>query len=82
MKMSKKVTFEQAMKDLEEIVRELEAGELPLEESLKKFEEGMKLSKLCSSKLEEAEQRVSILLKERDGQLSEAPYPAGEEDAP
>ena len=79
--MSKKVTFEQAMKDLEEIVRELEAGELALEESLKKFEEGMKLSKLCSLKLEEAEQRVSILLKERDGQLSEAPYPAGEEDA-
>jgi exodeoxyribonuclease VII small subunit len=79
--MSKKATFEQAMKDLEEIVRELEAGELPLDESLKKFEEGMKLSKLCSLKLEEAEKRVSILLKERDGELTKAPYPPGEEES-
>jgi exodeoxyribonuclease VII small subunit len=63
--MNKAMTFEKAMKKLEEIVKELEAGELTLEESLKKFEEGVKLSKFCSSKLEETEKKITLLLKDQ-----------------
>ena len=59
--------FEEAMKRLEEIVQDLEDGELSLEESLKVFEEGMGLVKFCSEKLEEIEQRVTKLVKESDG---------------
>ncbi|MCK5416910.1 MAG: exodeoxyribonuclease VII small subunit, partial [Desulfobacterales bacterium] len=56
-------TFEQSIKQLEQIVQELEDGDLHLEKALKKFEEGMKLTKLCSEKLDETEKKVSILLK-------------------
>lgn len=59
--------FEDAMKRLEEIVQMLENGNLPLEESLKIFEEGMKLIKFCSNKLEEAEKKVTILVQESGG---------------
>ncbi|MCK5561299.1 MAG: exodeoxyribonuclease VII small subunit [Thermoplasmata archaeon] len=62
------LSFEEALGKLENNVRTLEVGELSLEESLKIFEEGMKLSKLCSSKLEEAEQKIEILL-EQEGKL-------------
>ena len=67
-------TFEDAMKRLEEIVRQLEGGELPLEDSLRVFEEGMKLVALCSKTLEDAEKRVSLLVREQDGGLSEQPF--------
>ena len=67
-------TFEIAMKKLEKIVQELEAGDLPLEKALKKFEEGVKLSKFCSEKLDETEKRVSILLQDEEGHVSEAPF--------
>jgi exodeoxyribonuclease VII small subunit len=56
--------FETSIKRLEEIVHELEKGDLPLEESLKIFEEGMNLIKFCSEKLEEVEQKVTMLVKE------------------
>ncbi len=56
--------FEEAMERLEEIVRDLEDGDLPLEESLKAFEEGMNLIKFCSEKLEEVERKVTKLVKE------------------
>ncbi len=59
-----KKDFESAMKRLEEIVQILENGNLPLEESIKIFEEGMELIKFCTAKLEEAERKVTILLKE------------------
>ena len=59
--------FETALKKLEELVKKLEAGELSLEESLKAFEEGVKHSVFCSRKLDEAEKRVELLLKEKDG---------------
>jgi exodeoxyribonuclease VII small subunit len=59
--------FESSIKRLEEIVHGLEKGELPLEESLKVFEEGMNLIKFCSEKLEEVEQKVTMLVKEGDG---------------
>ena len=71
--------FEQAMKRLEEIVQNLEAGDLPLEDSLKAFEEGMKLLKFCSNKLEEAEQKVTLLVKESSGNRKQVPFKLEEE---
>lgn len=56
------LTFEQAFQQLEEVVRQLESGELPLEQSLALFERGMALAKLCENKLDEAEQKVSQLV--------------------
>lgn len=75
------MTFEKAMQKLEEIVQELEAGELPLEDSLKKFEEGVKLSKYCSCMLDETEKKVALLLKNRDGNLFESPFREKEENS-
>ena len=60
-------TFEQSMKQLEQIVQELEDGDLPLEKALKKFEEGIKLTRGCQAALKEAEQKVEILLQSADG---------------
>jgi len=68
------MTFEKAMKKLEEIVQELETGELTLEESLKKFQEGVTLSKFCSSKLDETENKITLLLKDHHGNLIETPF--------
>jgi len=59
--------FEDAMRELEDIVKQLESGDLPLEESLKIFEKGVTLSRFCFNKLEEAEKRVSILIKDGGG---------------
>ncbi len=59
--------FETALKKLEDLVRKLEGGELSLDESLKAFEEGVKLAGFCSAKLNEAEKRVELLLKQKDG---------------
>ena len=58
-----KKTFEQAIKRLEEIVAELEEGNLPLEESLKIYEEGVELTKFCSTKLNETEDKIKTLMK-------------------
>ena len=69
--------FEDAMKELEDIVRRLESGELALEESIKIFEEGVALSRYCFNKLEEAEKRVSILVKDQGGIRRES-FEAGE----
>ena len=62
-------TFEAALKQLEEIVQRLEKGELPLEESLVLYEQGIKLSRLCHGKLEEAEGRIELLMKDARGEL-------------
>lgn len=59
--------FETALKKLEEVVRLLESGDLPLEDSLKAFEEGVKHASFCTRKLDEAEKRVELLLKKKDG---------------
>ncbi len=59
--------FEDAVKELEDIVKRLESGDLSLEESLKVFEQGVSLSRYCFNKLEEAEKRVSLLIKEGGG---------------
>ena len=63
-------TFEQALQQLEQIVQKLEKGELPLEESLKLYEEGIRLSRLCHAKLEEAEGRIELLMKDARGELA------------
>lgn len=59
-----KEKFEEALGRLEDIVKRMEAGDMTLEESLKAFEEGIKLARLCSRRLDEAERRVEMLLKQ------------------
>lgn len=72
--MSKKENnFEQSMQKLETIVTELEKGDLNLDETLKKFEEGMNLSKECNEILQDAEKRITILL-EKDGKFEEESF--------
>lgn len=63
--------FEENMEKLEKIVQDLENGDLNLEASIKKFEEGMELSKKCSEILEEAEKKITILLKQDDKVVEE-----------
>ena len=69
-----KEKFEEALNKLEKIVSKLEKGDIPLEESLKFFEEGIRLSRLCNQKLDEAEKRVEILLKDEEGVLKPQPF--------
>jgi len=66
-----KKTFEKAMQQLEQIVADLEAGDIPLEKALQKFEDGMALSKYCAERLDETEKKVSLLLADNQGQLTE-----------
>jgi exodeoxyribonuclease VII small subunit len=66
--------FEEAMERLEQIVETLESGDLALDESLKIFEEGMGLVNFCTKKLEEAEQKVTILIKESEGKWAQQPF--------
>jgi exodeoxyribonuclease VII small subunit len=70
----KKLSFEEAMKRLEEIVSHLEKGDIPLEESIRLFEEGSGLLALCSSQLEEAEQKVSLLRRGDDDETEGIPF--------
>jgi exodeoxyribonuclease VII small subunit len=69
-----KEKFEDALNKLEKIVSKLEEGDIPLEESLKLFEEGIRLSRFCNQKLDEAEKKVEILLKGKDGMLKAYPF--------
>jgi exodeoxyribonuclease VII small subunit len=69
-----KQTFEKAMNKLEQIVQQLESTDLPLEKAIKKFEEGVQLSKFCSQKLDETEKRITILLKDQNGGVFEKPF--------
>ena len=75
---AKKMSFEQSMTRLEEIVGLLERGEAPLEESLALFEEGTKLMRECSTLLDKAEQKVALLKVGPQGQPEEAPFDAEE----
>lgn len=63
------IKFEDALKKLEEIVENLESGEFGLDESLKKYEEGIKLIALCREKIENAKKKVEILIKTKDGKV-------------
>lgn len=67
--------FESALKSLEEIVNKLEAGELTLDRSMELFEEGVRISRFCGAKLEEAERKVEILTRTAEGTLKEQPFP-------
>ena len=69
-----KERFEDALNKLEKIVSQLEEGDISLEESLKLFEEGIRLSRICNQKLDEAERRVDILIKGEDGTLKAKPF--------
>ena len=71
MKEEKDINFEEAMKKLEEIAAELEKNDLDLDTSVKKFEEGMELSKQCSQILESAEKRISVLINTENGIVEE-----------
>jgi len=68
-KKTEDIKFEDALSKLESIVEKLENGDLSLEESLAAFEEGIRLSRICSKRLNEAERKIEILTKGEDGQL-------------
>ena len=69
-----KLSFEKALERLETIVQEMESGELSLENALKKFEEGIKLSQLCHHKLNETEKRITLLMEQSEGSVNEMPF--------
>ena len=69
-----KKTFETAMKQLEQIVQDLESGDMPLEKAIKKFEEGIQISKYCTEKLDESEKKITILMQDAAGNVSEMPF--------
>ena len=72
MSSAKKFNLEKSLADLEELVEVLESGDLPLEKAMKKFEEGIKLTRGCQTALKEAEQKVEILLKSAGNEDLEA----------
>ena len=71
---SEELKFEKALERLEKIVEELETGNIPLDEALKKYEEGVRLSRACSEKLAQAEKKIQILAKTLDGSLKREPF--------
>ena len=77
--MEEKISFEDNMKKLEEIATELEKGDLDLDTSVSKFEQGMKISKECSEILEKAEKKITMLIKGDNGELSEENFVQNEE---
>jgi exodeoxyribonuclease VII small subunit len=76
----RKGEFEKSLARLEEVVKRLESADLPLDEAMKLFEEGVKLSRDCQKQLEEAEGRVEILLKKADGNLQPEPFETDEDN--
>lgn len=67
----KEQSYEEAMKELETVVKELESGELTLDDSIKKFEKGIELSKHCNSLLEGAEKKIAVLIEKENGKIEE-----------
>lgn len=67
-------SFEEAINELEQIVSRLEKGDISLEESITNFQQGIELSRYCSSKLDEAEKKISILLQDENGKLVEKDF--------
>ena len=76
----KDIKFEDALQRLEQIVDQLEAGDLPLEDSLKVFEEGVALARRCAKYLEEAEKRIELLTRDESGVLKIAPFDLAEDE--
>ncbi len=73
-------SFEESLKQLESIVAKLERGDLPLEESVRLFEEGIQLSNACKTDLESAEGKVQMLLKQKDGTMKPVSFPPEENE--
>ncbi len=71
-------SFEDNLKELEEIAKNLESGNLNLDEAIKEFEKGMALSKKCTEKLDEAEKKINILVQDENGNLTEESFVAEE----
>lgn len=71
-------SFEDNLKELEDIAKNLESGNLNLEEAIKEFEKGMALSKKCTEKLDEAEKKINILVQDENGHLAEETFVAEE----
>jgi exodeoxyribonuclease VII small subunit len=77
---SQEIQFEKALARLEKIVEELETGNISLEDALKKYEEGVKLSRACQEKLAQAEKKIEILTKTLSGSLKKEPFVFDESD--
>lgn len=77
----KKISFEQAMERLEKIVGQMESGELPLENMLASFEEGMKLARFLGDKLDEVQKKVSLLTADAQGNTVEKPFPTDADES-
>lgn len=75
-----KKTFEENLNELEKIANELEKPDLDLEKALSEFERGIKISKVCNKKLEEAEKKINILVESEDGNVKEEPFIQSEEN--
>ena len=74
------IKFEKAMQRLEQIVEDIEKGELDIDKSLEIFEEGIKMSRVCSKKLNEAEAKIEKLTKNQKGELATELFPVEDED--
>lgn len=78
--MPKTMSFEEAMERLEDTVRKLESGTLPLDDAISAYEEAVKLVKICNEKLDCAEQKVRILTESEDGTVTDKDFSGGNED--
>ena len=76
----KKADFERSLQRLEEVVKRLESANLPLDDAMKLFEEGVELTRECQKQLEQAEGRVEILLKKADGKIAAEPFEVEDEE--
>ena len=74
------IDLEKALSDLEELVEELESGDLPLEKAMKKFEDGIKLTRNCQAALKDAEQKVEVLLKSAGGEETLEDFDVGQNE--
>jgi exodeoxyribonuclease VII small subunit len=72
--------FEENLKELEDILQQLEHGDLPLETALAKFEAGMRLIRLCNHQLDAVDHKVEILLRDEAGNLTTRPFQVADED--
>ena len=77
----KKENFEEALQKLEAIVAKMEEGDLPLEQALEAFEEGVRLAKFCTGKLDEAERKVEKLIRDQAGKIQTTPFSEEEDDS-
>jgi len=79
--MADKIKFEDSLKKLEKIVEKLEKGDLPLEDSLKLYEEGVILARACQKKITEMEAKIEILSKNKEGNLADKPFELEKNDS-